>query len=117
VWRHLPSFAKTLVTRSRDKQTAKRHSGVNWIRARPDLPCPLYRRKRTCAVQRTMSAKGQKRTLGGIGVRSFGIVTFNSTSLREHSFDGAFPYFFGWILQSGQVLGGELYQGGGARKF
>src|SRR5262245_48454967 len=25
--------------------------------------CPLYPRKRTCAVQRLMSAKGQKRTL------------------------------------------------------
>ena len=27
-------------------------------------PCPLYRRKRTCAVQLAMSAMGQKRTLG-----------------------------------------------------
>jgi hypothetical protein len=50
-------------------------------------------------------------------VRSSGIVTFESTGRREHSFDGAFPQFFGWLLQPGQVLGGKLYQGGGARKF
>ena len=46
-----------------------------------------------------------------------GVVTFNSTGHREHSFDGAFPQFFGWLPQSGQVFGGELYQGSGARKF
>jgi len=46
-----------------------------------------------------------------------GIVTFDFTGRREHSSDGAFPQLFGWLLQSGQVLGGELYQGGGARKF
>ena len=45
-----------------------------------------------------------------------GIVTFNSTG-REHSFDGAFPQLFGWLLQSGQALGGELYQGGGRVSF
>jgi hypothetical protein len=44
------------------------------------------------------------------------IVTFNSAG-REHSFDGTFPHLFGWLLQSGQVVGGELYQGGGARKL
>jgi hypothetical protein len=50
-------------------------------------------------------------------VRSSGIVTFNRTGCREHSFDGAFPQLFGRLFQSGQALGGELYQGGGARKF
>jgi hypothetical protein len=35
-----------------------------------------------------------------------GIVTFNPTG-REHSFDGAFPQLFGWLLQSGQAFGGE----------
>ena len=50
-------------------------------------------------------------------MRSSGIVTLNSTGRREHSFDSAFPQFFGWLLQSVQVLGGELYQGGGSRKF
>ena len=45
------------------------------------------------------------------------VATFNSTGHREHLFDGAFPQFFGWLFQSGQVLGGELYKGGGARKL
>src|SRR5262249_19795185 len=36
-------------------------------------PCPLYPRKRTCAVQDAMSAKGQKRTSAGLahGIRKF----------------------------------------------
>ena len=29
-----------------------------------ERPCPLYPRKRTCAVQMSMSAKGQKRSSG-----------------------------------------------------
>jgi hypothetical protein len=37
-----------------------------------------------------------------------GIVTFNSTGHREHSFD-AFPQFFGWLFLSDQVRGGELH--------
>ena len=45
------------------------------------------------------------------------VATFNSTGHREHLFDGAYPHFFGWLFQSGQVLGGELYKGGGARKL
>ena len=53
----------------------------------------------------------------GWAVRSSGIVTLNFTGRREHSFDSAFPQFFGWLLQSGHVLAGELYQGGGSRKF
>ena len=36
------------------------------------------------------------------------VATFSSTGRREHLFDGAFPHFFGWLFQSGQVLGGEL---------
>ena len=50
-------------------------------------------------------------------MRSSGIITLSFTGRREHSFDSAFPQFFGWLLQSVQVLGGELYQGGGSRKF
>src|SRR5215510_1196384 len=30
------------------------------------IPCPLYPRKRTCAVHLPMSAKGQKRTSGDL---------------------------------------------------
>src|SRR5262249_60588585 len=69
--------------------------------------------------QNGMSALPQKRTfaLHQAAVRSFGLVTLNSTGRGEHSFDSAFPKFFGWLLQCSQVLGGELYQGGGARKF
>jgi hypothetical protein len=43
-------------------------------------------------------------------VRSPGVVTFNSIGHREHSFDGAFPQLFGWLLQSGQVFGGERFR-------
>jgi hypothetical protein len=50
-------------------------------------------------------------------VRSPWIVTFNSTGRREHSFDGAFPQFFGWLFQSGQVLGGEFHQSRRPRKL
>ena len=69
--------------------------------------------------QNGMSALPQKRTfaLHQAAVRSFGLVTLNSTGRGEHSFDSAFPKFFGRLLQCSQVLGGELYQGGGARKF
>ena len=48
---------------------------------------------------------------------SSGIVTFSPIARGEHMFDGAFPHLFGWLLQSGQVIGGELYQRSGARKF
>jgi hypothetical protein len=48
---------------------------------------------------------------------SSGFVTFSPIAGGEHVFDGAFPQLFGWLLQSGQMVGGELYQGSGARKF
>ena len=36
----------------------------------------------------------------------------SSSCPRGTCVDGAFPQLFGWLLQSGQVVGGELYQGG-----
>ena len=57
------------------------------------------------------------RTASGWAVRSFEIVTFSAIARGEHMFDGAVPQLFGWFLQCGQVVGGELYQGSGARKF
>ena len=49
------------------------------------------------------------RTASGWAVRSFGVVTFSAIACGEHMLDGAFPQLFGWLLQSGQAVGGELY--------
>ena len=57
------------------------------------------------------------RTASGWAVRSFGIVTFSAIARGEHMFDGAFPQLFGWLLQSGQVVGGELYQAADRESF
>src|SRR5262249_13187400 len=57
------------------------------------------------------------RTANRAAARSSGIVTFDPIGRRAHPFAGAFPQLFGRLLQPGQTLGGELYQGGGARKF
>ena len=42
----------------------------NWIRARPNLPCPLCLRKRTCAAQRAMSAMGQYQSVRATRLRA-----------------------------------------------
>ena len=68
--------------------------------------------------ERMLQIRPGRRTANGQAARSSRIVTFFSAIARgEHVFDRAFPQLFGWLLQSGQVVGGELYQGAGARKF
>jgi len=49
-----------------------------------DSSCPLYTQKQTCAVQRPMSALGQKRTLGEIYPISLSAVNWRRRIGADH---------------------------------